>query len=501
MYGEELSGIPSSKDNGVKPIHFGVIQPTPYFVGRVEEVRQPSDRFLNRSQPILVISGMGGQGKTELCRKFITTLKTQESSLSVIWLGGDGASVLNSDIIRLAQFLRIPIHGKPIMTEILSQISAHFSTNWLLVIDNVDEMYPDFLQTVSVLVRHGAFVIVTTRRLDIFSGEGLQMKLDILKSDEAQLLIQNNLDKTEKEDVKRLCHELGNHVLALRHAISYINAQKNENMDFYGIKDYLDELARDKSLLQNKVNFLDGYDQTIFLIVTRTLQTIHDNYGRRGQSAVEIMQILCLILPDGISMKALQKIVDAAKIFQSQPQSQNEELHQVLLLLKKYSLIFYDGQASLSIHRLVQKVAKSSDFQRLKLILDAFSVEDSSKRDIRQLISIWQHADSVTAKEYSNYPFRISTQMLKLSMVLEMKSFADRSLQLLTQLLGSEHKNTLSMKSCAARALLENGEYAGALNKFKELLDIQKRILDKNDTEILATSGNIARVLGKLKRY
>ncbi len=67
----------------------------------------------------IVITGMGGQGKTELCKKFIhENLKPSPSFLS--WLRGDTYQQLGSSFQELAKFLNMSINdaaGKPIPTQ------------------------------------------------------------------------------------------------------------------------------------------------------------------------------------------------------------------------------------------------------------------------------------------------------------------------------------------------------------------------------------------------
>lgn len=502
----------SSTSNTDNSIRFGVTQPTTYFIGREEEQHQLAELFLSRCPPVAVISGIGGQGKTELCRQFIKTLKARDSPPSVIWLRGDTTNNLTTSITQLSLDLEIPVTNdeRPVqLKELIISLSDKISDNgingWLLVIDDVNEMYLEFLQAVHISISHGAFVLITSRRIDILSGEARQMPLNVLKEEDAHSLSDSLLAQPSNEDVGALCRELGNHALSLRQAISYISAQRNENKSSYGIRDYLDELAKDKTLLGSKVNFIDGYDQTIYFIVTRTLQTIHQSYGWTGHLAVEIVQILCLARPTGISAQCLQKIVEATQISdvdsEIQWHSLKKELHQVLLLLKKYSLISYDGENFISIHPLIQKVAKTNSSHYIRLILNGINLKYTFSEELRQLINIWEHADPDTIQEFSNFPIRIFNKMLDLSMLLEMKSFAEKNHLLLSQLLGPDHNQSIEMEVCVAIALLENEDNDAALIKYKEVFEKEKRFFTKNRAETLLTASHIAIVLTRLGRF
>lgn len=250
-----IAANPSGQSHPSSPIpfRFRVSKPTQFFVGRQPELDQLYEFYRTRSNFLIVISGMGGQGKTQLCLQFLNTLTHQPS---LIWLNGDGPTNLTLSLARVAECLQIPHGNSVVLDEILAQVSSKMSTNsptgWVVVIDNVDEMYVEFTLTIPILLGHGAFVLVTTRRMDILSGEAEHLKLDVLNQIDAQHLIQKQLGPQSEEDLKNLCHEMGNHALALRQSVSYIRSQQIENRSTYSIPDYLSDLAKDKTLLANR---------------------------------------------------------------------------------------------------------------------------------------------------------------------------------------------------------------------------------------------------------
>lgn len=484
--------------NTPEPIYFGVTQPTQYFVGREEEVQQLSELFLNRYGPIFSISGIGGQGKTELVRQFIKTLKNLISPPSIIWLRGDRANIFQSDISRLIQFLTIPSPENAIASDSAFQIwfnmSINFPNNWLVIIDNVDEMYFEFKQTIGVLIRHGAFVIVTTRRIDILSGEAIQMKLYVLKQEDAQLLVANFLDQSPNAEVKDLCNELGNHALALRQAISYISAQQNEIKTSYSIKNYLNDLDNDKKLLQSEV-FLDGYEETIYLIVARTTASIQDKFPRIGEAAAKLMRILCLIQPDGISIQFLSKVLtrNPESVSEIQYPKLKDELHQALLLLKKFSLIFYDGESSVTIHRVTQKITKfinQPHDQYFQYIFDAIDFPHISKKELQHLLTVWEHVVPGTKKRSFNYIIATHNRIFHLLSVRLTKAVAEQNCV----------TETRKIENCL-HAILENVEYRKVLRMLKEVPEKEMRVHGESYPEALYMSLQIDYIMLIMNKF
>lgn len=113
----------------------------------------------------------------------------------------------------------------------------------LLIIDNA----------VHGTISRRVFVLVTSRRNDIFPGEAKQIQLDVLKKIDAHELILKFLYQPPIEEVMTLCSELENNALALRQAIAYIKMQRR-NIKSYGINNYIQDLAMDKSLFGIQVN-------------------------------------------------------------------------------------------------------------------------------------------------------------------------------------------------------------------------------------------------------
>ncbi len=107
-------------------VKFGVPNLNLKFVGREAELAEIQRNYENPSTKCLVVSGLGGEGKTELVKKFIHQNPVPSPSF-ITWLNGDNFQQLSTSIQKLAQFLKLSIaSGKPLqIRELIQQISTH----------------------------------------------------------------------------------------------------------------------------------------------------------------------------------------------------------------------------------------------------------------------------------------------------------------------------------------------------------------------------------------
>jgi NB-ARC domain len=144
-------------------------------VQRMEKILQPPGNSQDRQ--ILVLSGPGGIGKTQLA---ITYAKRHSSSYSsTFWLNASSKTALLTSLRRLAPQI-LPEAGDRLNDEaILVQVSVWLSqldnNHWLLIFDNYDDPDQFNIREYYPLVAHGS-IIVTTRQRDRVNGEEINLK-------------------------------------------------------------------------------------------------------------------------------------------------------------------------------------------------------------------------------------------------------------------------------------------------------------------------------------
>ncbi|PVF95966.1 TPR-like protein [Serendipita vermifera] len=202
-----------------------------HFVMRVE----PWDRIVNyimgsngvrpQTQRILVVSGLGGCGKTQLVIKFAKEFGSQFKS--VLFTDGSSENAYRTDLVRHIRSLGSE-HSQKTFDEALDYLSQNNTDGeHLLILDNVDD--PDInVEPLLPQCDHGV-IIITTRNSTLrhLTMDG-HLTLDSLSEEEAMEALvsaSRRLFPTEESDIvhmKRVCAELGYLAIALVQAGSYM---------------------------------------------------------------------------------------------------------------------------------------------------------------------------------------------------------------------------------------------------------------------------------------
>lgn len=478
-----------------------------YFVGRTKELEEIKGLFTNPCPPKLcVVSGIGGQGKTELCRQFCKNFDNKLSPPTVTWLNGSNGSILESSIRRLAQSLQIPIsnEGAPvpfneIIVKISDKITAKSSNGWVVVIDDVDETYEE-LKSIQI-IEHCAFVLITSRRADILLGETkLQINLDVLDKDDAMRFVRIRLSQPQTDaDIEALCQELGNHALALRQAVYFINAQQELDPNCCGIRDFIDIFTQDCpdwNLLQDII-FEDWHDKNIYKIVNRTMAKIQENHGPIGQKAAKLMEILSLMKSEGIPVECFKKFLKIVKRGDQNTQCPaiNGDLHQSLLLLKRYCIISYSDKSNIFIHRLVQKFTKSAYSKTcIVTIVKGTNPKEFSEDELQQLVIILGHADIELFMENAQFYLRILARMNYLGMLHMETSEISSIEEIIAHFL---QNSSLRLEVGEVLALFRSNDFQRGIPKLREWIDKLKSVLGREEPLLVSSFDRLNLKLSK----
>ncbi|KIM24302.1 hypothetical protein M408DRAFT_27138 [Serendipita vermifera MAFF 305830] len=170
-------------------------------------------------QRFLLITGMGGCGKTQLVRKFIEEYRHRFSS--VFFIDGSSEDRIRADLVR---------NVRPLSTE-CSQYSFKeclrflsqpvIGSTRLIVYDNVDN--PE-LELPPLLPAGGNCAIIITSRNRSIGGisRRAHLELDVMSKDEAVELLLRDSTNLTAEEAGTIAHELGRLPIALVQARSYM---------------------------------------------------------------------------------------------------------------------------------------------------------------------------------------------------------------------------------------------------------------------------------------
>lgn len=456
---------------------------------------------------------LGDKEKLRFVKKFIEDLTRINSSPPIItWLQGSSPQELISSITEFAVFLNIPTTdhtNRPIplyllMEQIASKvISKVTNSGWLIVLDNVDQEYEDCATVVKILLQNDGFVVLTSRKNDIYAGEVYQLSLPTLLPADSLKLVNNSLENVIETDVTLLCEELGHHALALQQSVAYIreNRQKSVIGNDYNIPNFLEELKDNRKIILQHALKLADYDQTILTIVQLSLSSISNNYGDVGSLVKTVAVILGVVRPDGIHLHILQNLVDIylrnkpgpprskmLRLFSCQLFCKTEDgavptltqatpprTRKVVQLLTKFSLVNVESEV-ISIHRLVQDIFRlECDYKdALSILLKHVKIKGLSREELVQLISIWEHADEEIVKQNSNLVFQIFDKMFWSTpdlMMHEKEGFLNKNYALLRQVCGPDHAETIKMEVFVSLVSNHDCDPAETLTKYTQLFD------------------------------
>jgi len=237
-------------------ICYGVKDPVESFIGRKRKLWELEGLIQNCMQSAVVISGLGGMGKSELLKKYISVNKSKIPICQ--WVNGESAETLRSSFEQFAAFINVAAtderDGRPLeLLGIVNNILIHVKKemiaidkgNYTVMIDKVENQYDDLMKVVKQLFSYPrSTVIITSRRRDLLLEESEILELSEWTEKEAMEYVTRSLNRQQKlSDVKILCKTLKFHPLSISQAVDYILHQQRILPDgqVYDIENYLAE--------------------------------------------------------------------------------------------------------------------------------------------------------------------------------------------------------------------------------------------------------------------
>ncbi|MEU4418573.1 tetratricopeptide repeat protein [Nocardia salmonicida] len=313
------------------------------FVGRRTEV-EALDAGLSTDQPHVVqaVSGLGGVGKSTLVAQWATTRAHAYSPK--IWITAASPAEIAQGLadfaVRLHPMPANVLDANQLAERGLQWLATH--TQWLLILDNVENLTD--ISDVLARVGTGGRIVVTSRRSTGWQPGVAVTRLGALEPDESRSLLVGLLTSADSWDdsgVAELCAALGHLPLAIEQAGAYLRQSP-----FTTVCDYLRILIdQPVDVLARAAEDTDP-ERTIAKIWRITL----DRVSASRPAAVELLRVLAWYGPDAVPYPLLLNVLPAP------------QLNDALGVLTAYSLIVANpATPSVSIHRLVQTVARTAD--------------------------------------------------------------------------------------------------------------------------------------------
>ena len=335
------------------------------FTGRANELDR-LDAILMREKPVAVthasvgrvaVQGMGGVGKTALAIEYAHRFRGLYAG--VCWCPAETRTGLLSALASLAVTLGAASAEEADVEKAakaaLRRLAEQRAT-WLLVYDNVTA--PDAIA--DLVPSAGARVLITSRFSD-WSEFAEEVALDVLPLEEAVALLESRTGRSDVLGAKTLAEALGHLPLALDHAAAYCKRAQVHFADY----------AERASSLINTAPRGTGYPRS----VAATFDLAIAQAVRQCPTAEALMAYLAQGAPERIPMILVEGAVD-----------DEAERLQALAALAEVSLVqhhpFEDGTPAVTVHRLVQAVARARSEAN-------GSVQDARGRVIARLVATY----------------------------------------------------------------------------------------------------------------
>ncbi|OAK99446.1 HET-domain-containing protein [Phaeosphaeriaceae sp. SRC1lsM3a] len=263
------------------------------FTGRIDLTKSMRDTLLgthqssqNLEQIRLVITGMGGQGKSELCVKVANTLR--DSFWAVCWVDVSSEVTARSDFVTIAETLHCPAES---VGEVVRMLSCT-RRRWLLILDNADD--PDFDYSVYFPSgSHGA-VLITSRlpaceRYSTVPSIALEA-LDLMHST-VLLLKAARIPETswssltpQAQDIVRM---LESHTLTMIQAGAYIAG------GYCRLDQFADRFERHrKQLLEQYPTQQNSRYQNVYATFEASVEVLMYEENEAGQDGLAVLAVL-----------------------------------------------------------------------------------------------------------------------------------------------------------------------------------------------------------------
>jgi tetratricopeptide (TPR) repeat protein len=207
------------------------------FVGRAELLREIEREFGNTRESssrtkIVVLLGMGGQGKTQIALEYCRTAWASGRYQSIFWIDASSPNTVSRGIETVAA--KISSVGR-MFDDVESRIAfvretlGRWQSPWLMVFDNYDQ--PSEFRNITTYIPQGetGSILFTSRHAD---SERLGITIKVMRMTEDEglelLLRQSKLERNDDNSIegKEIVEKLGYLPLAIDQAGAYISTRK-----------------------------------------------------------------------------------------------------------------------------------------------------------------------------------------------------------------------------------------------------------------------------------
>lgn len=482
----------------------------PFFTGREDILAYLRETLAKGKTAALTqaISGLGGIGKTQTAIEY--AYRYCDEYKVVLWARADSREILVSDFMSIADLLDLPEKSRQdqnyTITSVKSWLQNH--NNWLLIIDNVDDL---------VMVRNfipllGNGHVLLTTRLRAVGRMAQCIELDKMKPDEGALFLlrganiiepeaslerASEADRIKATEVSLLMDGLP---LALDQAGAYIEETA------CGLSGYLDLYRKQNiALLKRRGSVVSDHPEPVFAMWSQTFERIQQT----NNAAAELLRFFAFLYSEAIPEEIIaEDTPDLGPILASiaaDPLALNAAIGELL----KFSLLRRDPETKVfTIHRLVQAVIRNGmdeETQRLwaervvRAVNHIFPYIDLATLQLHQ--RYLPHAQicvllidqfSVTSIEAAQLLYQLGSYLRELSDEVHAEPLYLRALAIYEQRLGPDHLHVATCLDDLAGLYRKQEKYNQAVSLYLRALAICEHTQGSNYSSVATSLNNLA---------
>ncbi|KLP12267.1 uncharacterized protein FFB20_01124 [Fusarium fujikuroi] len=513
---------------------------SPDFVGRSEilyllksQLGDLEPQSHGRGHQRAALYGLGGVGKTQIALSYAYWVQEVSQDTSVFWVHASSLEKFSEGYTNIANECTIPGHEDPTfdaLQVVKDWLESKESGQWLMVIDNADDLQLFFPQPGSFKMKHNTDkslsqfipqcahgrVLITTRNMQVGSrltkGK-YPIEVGQMSDQEAcQLLRQGIRQEDESEEVLlQLSSRLEFLPLALVQAAAFI--QENS----ITVKEYLELLDGSENDLVDLLNEefeTVGRDAGTPHAVAQTWMLSFQQIERQYPFASELLSLMCLFdrqkIPlDFVDFHARENL----------PAGTNTKLQLVkaLGMLKAFCFIRAEKGGDHSMHRLIQLVTRTwlvrkgsiAELARhaFSAVSDFYPYADFDDpefwlEDMATCTAYLSHAKSVLEAQIieteedrlirASVLHRVGSFFRFQGRYREAESFQRQGLIIRRELLGEDHIETLVTISDLAGSLADLRRFEESDKLQRGLIETLRRLHGDEHEETLDAMSNLA---------
>lgn len=312
------------------------------FTGRSELLSRIESEFRNNNagtteQKRLVITGVGGIGKSEVCLRAAKLLRdecvtallcyllphllTVHSFDGVFWVDVSSPPTAISGFQAIAE--ELGLHDESIGASL--HMLAKLQRRWLLLLDNAND--PEFDYSAYIPSGTQGAVIMTSRipecsrysTLPVEVLEGLEEEHSIQLLLKAARVPKTSLHSS-KEQAEAIVQLLGSHTLALIQAGAYI-AEGHCQLDQYA-ENYKQLRTR---LLENNPTQQQSKYQHVYVTFKALVEALNNSHDEMGQDALDLLGVLSMMHSSMVPLEIFQDTWKGARCILEDDDDQRDE--------------------------------------------------------------------------------------------------------------------------------------------------------------------------------